>query len=65
MIYKDTDGEGSLPVDFGLIVRKVLVEELEERLRRRQDRSYEHRSLSERFFPYRQMSVYAIRREEE
>lgn len=33
LLYEDTDGEGSLAVDFGLIVRKVLVEELEERLR--------------------------------
>lgn len=42
VLYESTDGEGSLPVNFGLIVRKVLVEEIEERLRRSQDCSYEH-----------------------
>lgn len=60
LLNGDTDGEGSLAVDFGLIVRKVLVKELMEKLRRRQDCSYEHRSLTERFFSSDILLAYAM-----
>lgn len=72
LLSEDTHGEGSVAVDFGLIVRKGLMVELEERLRQWRDRSFcpiDHLSersnrrrplLSILSFPKDRVLVYAI-----
>lgn len=40
LLYENIHGEGGVAVDFGLIVRKGLMVELEERPRQRRDRSF-------------------------